>query len=353
MHPPTGSLGSSWDLPVKNLHCSCGERFDCIIEFSGAQISPSADEISVCQVDNGNNFCYTFPEEPIMENASLLLQIKKALPSLPDQERKVGEYLLQYPREAANLTIVSLAKLSGVSTTTVSRFCRRMGFEGCRQMKIALAREWGTASTLVYVESQPDDTLTSVAQKIFAATIQALHDVQRSLDLTVLDRVVETLVRARRVDLYSAGGAGIAARELHFKCLHLGITANAFLDSQMQVMSAASLTAEDVGVGISHTGMQNQVAQALGLARECGATTVAVTSYPGTPVADAADMVLYTSSLAAAITYDSPTVRNAQLAIVDVIYEAMLLKGAELAREKMARVARAISEHTAGPAYSS
>jgi len=284
-----------------------------------------------------------------MEDTGVLLHIKKMLPSLPEQERKVGEYLLKHPHEAVNLTISSLAKLSAVSNTTVSRFCRRMGFDGYRQIKISLAREWGTPSTLVYVEPQPGDTLASVAQRIFAANIQALHDIQRTLDLDVLDQVVEAIMRARRVDLYSAGGAGIAARELHFKCMHLGINANAFLDSQMQVMSAASLTPKDVGIGISHTGMQSQVAEALSLARQAGATTLALTSYLGTPVANAADAVLSTATLAAAITYDSPTVRNAQLAIVDVIYEAMLLKGAEPAREKMARVAKAISEHTPGP----
>jgi DNA-binding MurR/RpiR family transcriptional regulator len=283
-----------------------------------------------------------------MDDAGLLLEIKKMLPSLPAQERQVGEYLLQHPRDAANLTIVSLARLSGASTTTVSRFCRRMGFDGCRQMKIALAREWALPSTLVYIEPQPDDTLAGVTQKILAANIQALYDIQRSLDYDVLEQVVEAMIRARRVDLYSAGGAGIAARELHLKCMHLGINANAFLDSQMQVMSAASLTSEDIGIGISHTGMQRQVAEALSLAREGGAMTVALTSYAGTPVADAADVVLSTASLAASVTYDSPTVRNAQLAIVDVIYEAMLLKGAELARQKMARVAKAISGHTTG-----
>jgi hypothetical protein len=41
-------------------------------------------------------------------------------------------------------------------------------------------------------------------------------------------------------------------------------------------------------------------------------------------------------------------VRNAQLAVVDVMYEAMVMKGKELARDKMARVARAIAEHLAG-----
>jgi DNA-binding MurR/RpiR family transcriptional regulator len=284
-----------------------------------------------------------------METTGLLLQIKKMLPSLPKQERKVADYLLAHPHDAVDLTIASLAKFSGVSITTVSRFCQRMGFDGCRQMKIALAREWGTPSTLIYTEAQPDDTLVSVAQRIFEASIQALRDIQHSLDLNVLDHVAESITRARRVDLYSAGGAGIAARELQVKCLHLGINANAFLDSQMQVMSAASLTSQDVGIGISHTGRQSQVAEALSLARVGGAMTVALTSYPSTPVAKAADVVLSTATLAAAIAYDSPTVRNAQLAIVDVIYEAMLLKGAGMAREKMARVAKAISDHTTGP----
>jgi RpiR family carbohydrate utilization transcriptional regulator len=281
----------------------------------------------------------------------ILLQLKQMLPRLPKQERKVGDYILTHPHEVVGLSITRLAKVSGASTTTVSRFCRRMGTEGYRQFRIALAKEWDSPHNLAYVEVQPDDTLASVTQRIFAANIQTLYDIQRSLDLNVLEQMVDATMRARRVDLYAAGGAGIAALELHLKCLHLGINANAFLDSQMQVMSAASLTLEDVGIGISHTGMQSQVAEALSLAREGGAITVALTSYPGTPVANAADMVLYTASLAAAITYDSPTVRNAQLAIVDVIYEVMLLKGAELAQEKMARVARAISKHTTGPGY--
>jgi len=113
-------------------------------------------------------------------------------------------------------------------------------------------------------------------------------------------------------------------------------------------MSAAALTPEDVGIGISHTGVQRHVATSLALANSVGATTVAITSYPGTPVARAADLVLHTASLAAAITYDSPSVRSAQLAVVDMIYEVMVMKGQDAAREKMARVARAISEHVGG-----
>jgi DNA-binding MurR/RpiR family transcriptional regulator len=286
-----------------------------------------------------------------MRDKGILLEIKQMLPSLSEQERKVGNYVLERPHESVGYSITRLASACGVGNTTVSRFCRHIGLKGYRQFRIALAKEWGAPENLMYVEVRPDDTLASVAQKIFATNIQALRDTQKVLDLEVLEQVVEAILRARRVDIYATGGAGIAARELHFKSMQLGINANAFLDSQMQLMSAASLTPEDLGIGISHSGVQRHVAEALKLAGAGGATTVALTSYPDSPVAKAADVVLYTAALATATTYGSPSVRTAQLAVVDVIYEAMLMKGREPAREKMARVAKAISEHTAGSSH--
>jgi DNA-binding MurR/RpiR family transcriptional regulator len=286
--------------------------------------------------------------EPAVDNIGILLTIKQMLPSLPVQERKVADYVLSHPYEAVGRSITGLAHASGVGNTTVSRFCRRLGMNGYRQFKIELAKETGSPENLIYTEVTPGETLTNVARRIFATNIQALHDTQKVLDMGALEQVVAAILHARRVDIYSTGGAGIAARELHFKCMQLGINANAFLDSQMQVMSAASLTREDVGIGISHSGMQRHVAEALKVAGSAGATTVALTSFSATPVADAADIVLYTASLSADVAYDSPSVRNAQFAVVDVMYEALLMQGQESARDKMARVAKSISDHLAG-----
>jgi DNA-binding MurR/RpiR family transcriptional regulator len=284
-----------------------------------------------------------------MVGSGLFLNIKQALPSLPAQEHKVGDYVLTRPHEAVRLSITDLAQACGVSNTTVSRFCRRLGLEGYRQFKIALAQETGSPENLAYIQVDPEDTLASVAHKIFAANAQALHDTQHVLDLAVLEQVVAGLLQARRIDIYATGGAGITARELHFKCMQLGLNANAFLDSQMQLMSAATLSGEDLGFGISHSGQQRHVSGALTEARAGGALTVAMTSYPRSPVAQAADLVLVTASLGVPIAYDSPTVRTAQLALVDVLYQAMLITSRESAQAKMARVAQAISLHLIGP----
>ena len=60
----------------------------------------------------------------------ILLQLKQMLPRLPGQERKVGDYVLTHPHEVVGLSITRLAEVSGASTTTVSRFCRRMATGG-------------------------------------------------------------------------------------------------------------------------------------------------------------------------------------------------------------------------------
>jgi predicted choloylglycine hydrolase len=89
--------------------------------------------------------------------------------------------------------------------------------------------------------------------------------------------------------------------------------------------------------------LHRHTAEALCLTRASGATTISLTSYPDSLVATEADIALYTSTWGTP-SQDSPSVRNAQLAVVDVIYEAMLLKGREQTQEKLGRVARVISE---------
>ena len=279
-----------------------------------------------------------------MSRESVLLKLKSLLPSLAEQERKAAEYILRYPYDVIGWPITEFSRACGVSNTTIIRLCRRLGDNGYRCFKIELAKEIGSPDSLVYPEVWPEDPLSAIAEKIFTANIQALRDTLKVLDLETLNRAVEAILAARHVDIYAVGGASIAARELHFKCMQLGITANAYLDSQMQMMSASVLTSHDVGIGISHSGLHRHTAEALHLARASGATTISLTSYPDSPVAAEADIALYTSTWGSP-AQDSPSVRNAQLALVDVIYEAMLLKGREQTQEKLGRVARAISNH--------
>ena len=274
---------------------------------------------------------------------NILLKIRGLLPSLTAGEKKIGNYVLRHPDEVVKLSITELAEACDVSDATIFRFCRKVGTEGYQDFKIALAKESVSPDSLVYADVIPEDSLMTMAEKIVEANVKALRDTLKILDAEALDRALNAILAANQVQIYAVGGSGVAARELQFKLMQLGINANAFIDSQMQFISASLLTDGDVGIAISHSGTKRHTVEALKLAKVTGATTICITSHPASPVAKVADIKLYTSAWESLVHDDSPSVRNAQLALIDVIYEGIKIRAPQRARVSLSKANEAIS----------
>ena len=86
------------------------------------------------------------------------------------------------------------------------------------------------------------------------------------------------------------------ASDFQQKMHRIGRTSYAWSDAHIMLTSAAVLESADVAVGISHTGSTVETIDALSVARRRGATTVALTNFPRSPIADAADLVLTTAA---------------------------------------------------------
>jgi len=275
---------------------------------------------------------------------NVLLQIRGLLPALSEQEQRVGIYVLAHPEQVVSFSITQLAEASGASDTTIFRFCRRVGTEGYQDFKIALARALVSTHSLVYADVTPEDTLASMAAKVMEASVKALRDTIAVLDMDALEQAVDALLGANRVEIYALGGAGVAAREMQFKLMQLGLHINAFIDARMQVMSALLLEPGDLAIGMSHSGEAAHTVRALRIAREAGVRTVAITSHPASSLARAADICLFTSAAETSLEGGSPSVRIAQMTVVDLLYEGLLLKGGEQLQRRLTRVARATTE---------
>jgi DNA-binding MurR/RpiR family transcriptional regulator len=276
-------------------------------------------------------------------NENILLKIRGLLPSLTAGEKKIGNYVLRNPDEVVKLSITELAEACGVSDATIFRFCRKVGTEGYQDFKIALAKESVSPDSLVYADVIPEDPLLTMAEKIVEANVKALRDTLKVLDVEALDRALNAILAANRVRIYAIGGSGVAARELQFKLMQLGINADAFVDSQMQFISASLLTDRDVGIAISHSGTKRHTVEALKLAKASGATTICITSHPASPVAEVANIRLCTSAWENLVHDDSPSVRNAQLALIDVIYQGIIMRAPQRARASLSKADEAIS----------
>ncbi len=257
---------------------------------------------------------------------NLMLTIRGLLPSLNEQEQKVGQYVLDHPYEVIHLPMADLAVRCGVGDTTIFRFCRRVRTEGYQDFKISLARELPQATPAIFAAEAAGDALAQAAHKVITDDMKSLEDTLRVLDLGALVRAAEALLAARRVDIYGSGGSAVAALDLQYKLMRVGVRALAYTDAQLQALSASLLTPADLAVGISHSGAAPDVLRALEMAREAGAQTIALTNHPASPIARLADISLCSAAQEAPGHGYPLGARVAQVGLIDVLYTFLTLK---------------------------
>lgn len=256
---------------------------------------------------------------------NLLLHLVRILPQLRRSERKVAEFVLQDASSVMRMTLANVAKASSVSEPTAIRFCRAAGCSGFPELKIRLAHALVVGAPYVHGAIEPDDTLAVLADKIFASSVEALQRLRLQLDMDAVERAVDAIVAANRIDLIGIGLSSVAALDAHQKFMRLGVPTVFHADSHLQRMSAATLGPGDVAIAISYTGALRDVVRAVDVARRHGAIVIGITR-TGSPMALASTIAIGVDMLENTFVYAPMTTRLAHLAVVDTLATAVALR---------------------------
>lgn len=200
--------------------------------------------------------------------------------------------MLEDPNMSAAGTVEQLALAAQVSMPTVVRTCRVFGFDSVRDFMLALAQDLAVSGSQLHRSVLNDDSAAEVSGKIIRAAVASLTELGRRIDTETLDKVVDKLATAHRIDCYSVGAASsFTASELQSRLFRMGRNANAIFDAHQQLVSASTLGPTGVAFVISYVGRMPYTLEAAHFARSQGATVVALTQ-PDTPLAQLADLVL-------------------------------------------------------------
>ncbi|HEY0238168.1 MAG TPA: MurR/RpiR family transcriptional regulator [Friedmanniella sp.] len=263
---------------------------------------------------------------------SILIRVRGALPSLRPAEQRVAEAVLADPAGVSERSITALARLCRTSETTVLRFCRALGLAGYPELRIALARAAqgeendraaGTALDGMIVEA---DSMAEMVAKIAYADSRSIVDTGAAVDVEALEAAVDAVARARRVDVYGVGASALVGHELHGKLHRLGVASGVWADPHAALSSAAGLTADDVAIGISHTGTSIDVIDSLRVARTRGATTIAITNFDRAPIVGHSDIVLTTAARETTFRTGAMSSRVSQLVLVDCLFTGVAMR---------------------------
>lgn len=276
---------------------------------------------------------------------NLVEKIKLSLETMTRSERQVASYFLGHVNDFAFFTLDRIAGEIGTSTTSVLRFCRRLGFGGYKGFQEAVRGE---------MNHQPDllDKLQrtqsgSVGDALLNKTIQQDMDcIQRTFALLPYDRICDAvglLARAKRVFTFGMKESFALAHYAYSRFLtvrpevHL---LNAGFNGDVE--SVLDLTEADVCVVYLFHRYTRQSLQVLDMLKKQGVPVVLVTSAPYETLEQYATVLL-------PCHVDASGIKNTAIApicLADYLCNALAVMNGENTLQRMKQLETLLKENS-------
>lgn len=257
--------------------------------------------------------------------------------SLTTSEKKVADYVFNNMDKVIYYSITDLAEEAGVGETTVLRFCRKVGLKGYQDFKLTIAQNFSEANTTVSEDSE--DSLVNSISKNLINTISSTASMLNEEDL---EESIRLLMEAKRIHFFGIGTSGITALDAKSRLLRIGIQSDVIVDAHLQAMSAVTLGIDDVVIGISLSGSTRDTIEPIKIAKNNGATVIAITYHLRSPITQYADIVLLGGAKESPLEGGSLNVKVSQLFVIDLLCSGIALMNKERTLEMKQRTAKAV-----------
>lgn len=207
---------------------------------------------------------------------------------LTKTEEKLAQYIASHSEEVIYSTMKSLRENAGTGDATIVRLCKKLGFSGFAQLKIALAQE-----SMIPPQSQKaDDTFYENSANTL---VNSIRKTEQLINPSSLNKAIGLLLEANRVYIFGVGHSGESAKDYEKTWLRIGLIAHAETDPHLQVQIAPLLSEHDVVIGMSLSGHTRDTYDSLKLAKQNGAKIITISNDLNSPISQLGDVKLQTA----------------------------------------------------------
>ena len=279
------------------------------------------------------------------EKQSVFVHIGSEYYTFTAAEKKLADYILSAQDCISRMSISELASACSVADATVSRFCRRLGYKGYPDFKLAIAN-----ASIHRLEDNPlsgeitrEDTLETISQKLLNASAMAMAQTREVLNLDAVAEAAAVLRESTSVLCMGQGGSMLIASEAAHLFSTISGKFRPVSNSHMQAMAAVMMEPTDSILFYSYSGSTLAMLDTLKTAKERGGKIILVTRFPNSPGAALADIVLQCGANENPLQSGSVPARIAQMYLTDILFSEYTRKNLDEAKESRNRIAQALA----------
>ena len=222
-------------------------------------------------------------------NQDILALIQENMNTFSKGQKRIAAFILDSYDKAAFMTASRLGKKVGVSESTVVRFAAELGYDGYPDMQKSLQKMIRNRLTSVQRIEVTNDRIgdQDLVSMVLQSDMEKIRLTLEELDRSAFDNAVRAIVSAKRIYIIGVRSSAAIAS-------FLGFYFNLIFDNVVNVTAGTAsemfehllrVGEDDVVIGVSFPRYSRRTVEAMRLARDRGATTIAITDSEASPLA--------------------------------------------------------------------
>lgn len=244
-------------------------------------------------------------------------KLKSSYNTLTSSERKVADYILNYPDKVKAITSYELAKQLGIGQSTIIRFSQKLGYHSFRELLADVSSN--SIEDLTREDIRFDETTQETNGKIVAQYVDIANLTLASNSPERIDRAVNWIKNANTVVCFGVGNSNLMAEYFSNQLVTIGINSISTTNSHITLSTIIRMKENDVIFLFSESGESKDIITAAKTAKRQGVKIVALTKSRKSNLQSCADLVLKTVNFEHANTLNATTIRCSQLCLIDML----------------------------------
>ncbi|MFL8738024.1 MurR/RpiR family transcriptional regulator [Clostridioides difficile] len=275
---------------------------------------------------------------------SILEQLESPTFKVTKSDKLLIAYIKENIDDVFYKPISQIAKESNIGEATITRFVKKMNFNGLQDFKVTLAQEISTINkkNIINKNIQNDEPALDTAKKLLSSNVTTLENTVEIINSKDVHDCARLIINAKKVYFIGIGYSGIIAQDSNYKFMRIGLNCVSFDSSHTMIMMSSIMEEEDLIIAISHSGETEEIIKTVKLARANNAKIISITENKNSELKDISDVHLSYVSGETVLETGSISSKLAQFFIIDLVYTQVVKELSNEAIERKIKTTNAI-----------
>lgn len=178
-------------------------------------------------------------------------------------EQSIIQYLLENVHLISEMTIQQFALATHSSNAAIIRICKKLGYTGYKDFKLALAIELASSKFIdqtinfstPFYQSETTREIINDLSSLYRETIQII---QSHINISDIENISHTMSKSQRIFIFAAGDSRITAMNFINKLMKINIYPILATENYEEIAMAYNMTSHDCALFISYTGINER-----------------------------------------------------------------------------------------------